>query len=148
MGLGSEIFQFAQIEQELQSFSSMGVNKKIVSFWEVKFFNIFQDYTPSLKLCITEILTDSQKLFLLMHTPPYRDIHVGGLTPSITMGGNFRPQPERNLVYGNGTEEDYNITKVWNEILNKANLTEDQVKLKDSILSNKRLGLQPNSLDP
>ena len=49
MGLGSEIFQFAQIEQELQSFLSRGVNKKIVSFWEVKFFNIFQDYTPSLK---------------------------------------------------------------------------------------------------
>ena len=71
-----------------------------------------------------------------MHT----HIHVGGPTASITMGGNFRPQPERTLVYGNGTEEDYNITKVWiNEIMDKANLTEEQIELKDSILSNKKL---------
>ena len=36
MGLGSEIFQFAQIEQELQSFLWRGVNKKSGRFLEIK----------------------------------------------------------------------------------------------------------------
>ena len=43
---------------------------------------------------------------------------------------------QRSLNYGNGTEEDNNFTKAWiNDTLSKANLTDEQIRVKDVILS-------------
>ena len=39
MGLGSENFQFAQLEQELWPFLWRGVNRKFGSFWKPTFFH-------------------------------------------------------------------------------------------------------------
>ena len=47
---------------------------------------------------------------------------------------------QRSLNYGNGTEEDNNFTKEWiNDALNKANLTDEQIRVKDVILSDHAL---------
>ena len=57
-----------------------------------------------------------------------------------------RPTPvqiERSLLHGNGTPEDDVFTRNWiNETLNDSPLTEDQIKLKDFILSNQELTIK------
>ena len=53
-----------------------------------------------------------------------------------------RPQPTRSLAQPNfdGTEEENNKTMIFlNDILNKSNLTQEQIQLKDTILSNQQL---------
>ena len=55
MGLGSEIFKFAQIEQEFQPFSWRGVK----FFFEVfgsKIFQIFFRLYPLTKVAVTPVL--------------------------------------------------------------------------------------------
>ena len=44
------------------------------------------------------------------------------------------------MVFRNGSEEDYNVSKTWiNDTLRKSNLTEEQVHLKEVILSDQEL---------
>ena len=53
-----------------------------------------------------------------------------------------RPQPTRSLAQPNfdGTEEENNKTLIFlNDILDKSNLTQEQIQLKDTILSNQQL---------
>ena len=47
---------------------------------------------------------------------------------------------ERSMVFRNGSEEDYKVSKTWiNDTLRKSNLTEEQVHLKEVILSDQEL---------
>lgn len=64
--------------------------------------------------------------------------------PNALLVGNnpARPQPTRSLSLPNfdGTEEENNKTMIFlNDILNKSNLTQEQIQLKDTILSNQQL---------
>ena len=94
---------------------------------------------------LNSILTDLRKhVHSNIHT--HSCVGVGAITcaiqaPTVTLvGTGITTVLQRSLNYGNGTEEDNNFTRTWiNDALGKANLTDEQIRVKDVILSDHAL---------
>lgn len=78
-------------------------------------------------------------------SPPHLHATVqgpSGPSPAVinSAGLSITTRLERSMVFRNGSEEDYNVSKTWiNDTLRKSNLTEEQVHLKEVILSDQEL---------
>ena len=78
MGLGSEIFQFAQLEQELWPFSWRGVNRKFGSFCEAN-FSTFSRLYPFTKVAVTPVPVEQIEKFHCLKLSTTQGLSTGTL---------------------------------------------------------------------